>query len=80
MSAKNIVLDRVTEENTSEYCDFVICNNCGNLMLINYGEDICPECDEKGTLSFAEQSREEVLYSNASNELAEMYYELYNAE
>lgn len=78
--SNNVVLDRVTKENTSEYCDFVICNNCGKLMLINYGEDICPECSCEGTLSFAEKSREEILYRNANIELEEMNYELSDAK
>lgn len=45
---ENIVLDRVTSENKSECCDFVECNNCGRVMLINHGEDTCPECDCNG--------------------------------
>ena len=52
---ENIVLDRVTSGNESEYCDFVACNNCGRAMLINHGEDTCPECDCKGTLSWMEE-------------------------
>lgn len=42
---ENIVLDRVTSENKSECCDFVACNNCGRAMLINHGENTCPECE-----------------------------------
>lgn len=48
---ENIVLDRVTNENKSEYGDFVVCNNCGRVMLINHGDDTCPECNCKRTLS-----------------------------
>lgn len=35
-----VVLDMVTNENTSEYCDFVKCCNCDRVMLVNLGEDI----------------------------------------
>lgn len=40
---------------------FVICNNCGRVMLINHGDDTCPECDCKGTLSWDEDDFEEII-------------------
>lgn len=75
-----IVLDRVTDENVSEYCDFVECFNCGRRMLVDLGEDICPECDCKGTLSWAEDGFEEINYDNASDVLAGMGYLLCDIE
>ena len=35
MKEMDVVLDRVTSRNESEYCDFVVCNNCGRTMLVN---------------------------------------------
>ena len=69
-----VVLDMVTNENTSEYCDFVKCCNCDRVMLVNLGEDICPECDCKGTLSWMEEDFEEINYDNAPDILAGMGY------
>ena len=44
---KAVVLDRTTSENISyDYADFVSCLNCGRTMLVNIGEDKCPECGE----------------------------------
>lgn len=76
----DVVLDRVTEENTSEYCDFVKCNNCDKMMLVNHGEDICPECDCEGTFSWVEEEFEEIVYDNAPCLLAGMCYLLLDSE
>lgn len=27
--------------------DFVTCCNCGRIMLVNVGTNVCPECNEK---------------------------------
>jgi uncharacterized OB-fold protein len=75
-----IVLDRVTSRNNSEYCDFVMCNNCGRMMLVNHGEDVCPECDSEGTFSWVEEDFEEMNYDNAPDLLAGMCYLLCDTE
>ena len=80
MKEMDVVLDRVTSRNESEYCDFVVCNNCGRTMLVNHGEDICPECDCEGTLSWVEEDFEEILYDNAPDLLAGMCYLLCDTE
>ena len=80
MDEISVVLDRVTTENTSECCDFVECNNCGRLMLVNHGEDTCPECDCKGTFSWVEEDFEEIIYDNASDILEGMCYLLCDTE
>lgn len=77
---ENIVLDRVTNENKSKYGDFVVCNNCGRVMLINHGDDTCPECNCKGTLSWMEEDFEGINYDNAPDILAGMGYTLCDAE
>lgn len=80
MKEMDVVLDRVTSRNESEYCDFVVCNNCGRTMLVNHGEDICPECDCEGTFSWAEEDFEEIIYDNAPDLLAGMCYLLCDTE
>ena len=80
LKMNDIVLDRVTNENKSECCDFVVCNNCGRVMLINHGKDTCPECDCKETLSWVEEDFEEINYDNAPDVLAGMGYTLYDTE
>lgn len=77
---KEVVLDRVTNKNTSECCDFVICNNCGRLMLVNLGEDTCPECDCKETFSWANDDSKEMSYENAADLLVKMGYILSDTE
>ena len=76
----DVVLDRVTSRNESKYCDFVVCNNCGRAMLVNHGEDTCPECDCTGTFSWVEEDFEEIIYDNASDLLAGMCYLLCDTE
>ena len=80
MEEINVVLDRVTKENNSQYCDFVFCNNCGRAMLINHGEETWPECDCNGTLSWMEEDFEEIIYDNAPDLLAGMCYLLCDTE
>lgn len=74
-----VVLDRVTSENNSLFADFVTCMNCGKTMLVNLGEDRCPECDEVGTLSF-EQGEPEIEYDNAACILNQLGYILCDIE
>ena len=69
-----------TNKNTSECCDFVICNNCGRLMLVNLGEDTCPECDCKETFSWANEDSKEMSYENAADLLVKMGYILSDTE
>ena len=80
MNEIDVVLDRVTSENTSEYCDFVMCNNCGRMILVNHGEDTCPECDCEGTFSWVEEDFEEIIYDNAPDILSGMCYLLCDVE
>ena len=80
MEENNVVLDRVTKENNSEYCNFVTCNNCGRMMLVNHGEDTCPECDCEGTFSWTEEDFKEMIYDNASDLLTGMSYLLCDTE
>lgn len=80
MKEIDVVLDRVTKENDSEYCDFVMCNNCGRAMLVNHGEDTCPECNCEGTFSWVEEDFEEMIYDNATDLLAGMCYLLCDTE
>lgn len=49
-------------------------------MLINHGNDTCPECDCKGTLSWMEEDFEEINYDNAPDVLAGMGYTLCDTE
>ena len=49
-------------------------------MLVNHGEDICPECDCEGTFSWAEEDFEEMIYDNAPDLLAGMCYLLCDTE
>lgn len=73
---KTVVLDRRASENSSlESGDFVTCCNCGRIMLVNIGTEICPECDEK-SLTWEDNDNEEVsedfFYNNEKYVLADI--------
>lgn len=52
--------------------DFVVCNDCQELMLLPYGADQCPECYSGGTLDWADKENQEV----SLDWLTEQGYEL----
>ena len=52
------VLYKVSGDNQGEHGDFVKCVNCGKLMLVNIGEDNCPECG-KESLVFVDNDNPE---------------------
>ena len=47
--------------------DFVRCNNCGAVMLVPCGTDICPDCDTEGCLSWVDENRQEQRLSELLN-------------
>lgn len=44
----------------SEYGDLVKCNACGNSMIVDRGEDICPMCRHNGGLAWISSKISEV--------------------
>lgn len=53
MDKKNVIIcDGI------EYGDYVVCSNCGAVMLVPCGEDICPMCHEDGCLMWADDEQE----------------------
>ena len=63
MEEKIIALDRVS--NGKEYGDLVQCNNCGRVMLVNLGEETCPECDAEGSFEWVDDKQEYSIYDNS---------------
>ena len=57
--------------------DFVRCNNCGKVMLLPYGSDICPECGKEGCLAWADDSIQE---TNESELRAVEEYKIFHSE
>lgn len=53
-------LQRTTKHNPSDYGDFVKCTNCGNTMLVDLGEERCPECGTDGSLMWADEELQEL--------------------
>lgn len=49
-------------------------------MLVNLGEDTCPECDCKETFSWANEDSKEMSYENAADLLVKMGYILSDTE
>lgn len=76
----NEVFDRTTAKGKSEFCDFVNCNNCGKLMLVDLGTEDCPECGGKGCLSWKEAGYEEIDRDNVEAQLAKSGYTLATKE
>ena len=50
--------------NGSDIGDLVQCCNCGKIMLVNSGEEICPECNEDGTLKWLDNKQERSIYDD----------------
>lgn len=38
--------------------DLVRCSNCGKVMLVPYGNEICPECGKVGTMAWFDDEQE----------------------
>lgn len=50
--------------------DWVICSNCGSVMLLPHGADKCPECGKEGDLGWVEpfdESKQEIALADLSN-------------
>lgn len=43
-----------------EYADYVFCNNCESVILVNIGTEICPICGEEGCMSWVDNNEPEV--------------------
>lgn len=50
---ENAILDF---SNRKTGTDLVRCNNCGFMMFVNVGEDLCHHCSKEGCLSDIEQN------------------------
>ena len=55
-----------------EHGDYVVCSNCGAVMLVPCGVDICPMCHEDGCLMWADDEQEHKfqkiqIYGNNKN-------------
>ena len=62
MEEKIVALDRVSDG--EKYGDLVQCSNCGRTMLVDIGEEICPECNENGTLMWVDDKQEYSIYDS----------------
>lgn len=72
------VLDRRTlvGQTASAICDFVLCTNCNKRMLVDHGEDSCPECRCKGSLVPFVEGVAELNHENAAEQLFKHGYRL----
>ena len=68
---KTKVLDMTTNER-GVYVDFVACSNCGEIMLVNLGKEICPHCKKDGSLMW-ENKEQEVNYDYFEEEYKNDY-------
>lgn len=73
---KIAAFDKVTElGKESEVCDFVLCGNCGTVMLVDRFSSCCPVCKEE-TLCWQDDDNMEIYYDGAEKKLDELGYEL----
>lgn len=47
--------------------DWVRCNNCGKMMLLPYGTEICPECGFEGGLAWVDDEKQEMWEDEIPN-------------
>jgi uncharacterized Zn finger protein (UPF0148 family) len=45
---------------SNEVGDHVHCNNCGAVMLVDRGTDVCPECGFDGALAWQSEYNQEL--------------------
>lgn len=50
------ILNRIT--NNAKTGDLVRCCNCEKVMLVDIGEEICPECHKNGTMQWIDEEQE----------------------
>jgi len=67
------VVDKTTNTNR-ETCDFVRCNNCDIIMLVDNGIERCPCCNYQGALMWEQDGYEEIIYDNAGDILSGLEY------